>query len=150
MTLLRFAGRGTSLLATGVLAAACSFLPGRASSPAPNPPAGISAPAEPAPSDLGAIMLHVENHGYDDIVISIVRGSSPERVARVGAANKWSGALDRWLDPKGGEVRLLAEPIGARTYGPESALRVLVRLQPGQSLIWTIEKNIRASFYEVR
>lgn len=144
------AGLAIFAFATACGAIACGRAAGGPPAPARTAPAGLSAPVEPAPDDLGAIMLHIENRGFEDVLISVVRGSIPERLVRVSAANRWSGALDKWIEPQGGQIRLLAERVGTRTYGPEAALRQQLTLKPGQSVVWTIEKELKQSFLEVR
>ena len=62
----------------------------------------VAAPAcarnqPPQAEDVGAIMLYVENHGWDDMNIFVLRGDTRDRLGRVSAASRWSVPLDRWV-----------------------------------------------------
>ncbi len=108
--------------------------------------------AEEAPlPDAGAIMLYVENRGWDDMNIMIGRGQLVDRLGRVSAAGKMQVALDKYVINQAGDIRLVAQPVGTRYYGlGASAISPILTLQPGQVVVWTIEKDLTRSFIEVR
>ena len=114
--------------------------------------ASCAAASRPAVAeDLGAIMLYVDNRGWDDMVVYVMRGTLQDRLGRVSAASRWSVALDKWVINQGGTIRIVAQPAGSRYYGPgASASTQQLQLQPGQTLLWTIEKDLSRSFIELR
>ena len=105
----------------------------------------------PIPEDLGAIMLFVDNHSWDDLTIFVLRGMSRERIGRVTAAGRVQLSLDRFVTSDAGQLRVIAEPIGSRNYGPGAlAITQILSLEPGQTVLWTIEKDLNRSFVEIR
>ncbi len=105
----------------------------------------------PQAEDAGAIMLVIENHGWDDMNIFVLRGDTRDRLGRVSAASRSSFPLDRWLVNQAGNIRIVAQPVGTRYYGNgASAATQNLRLEAGQSVIWTIEKELARSFIEIR
>ena len=135
-----------------IFAGACTHRPAVGSDSGPAlPPDNSMATSAVSPDDLGAIMLHVDNHGWDDMVLYAVRGNLRDRIGRVTAAGRWSVALDKWIDAQGGQLQIVAMPAGTRSYGVgASATTPLLSLRPGQSVWWTIEKDLVRSFVEVR
>lgn len=119
-------------------------------------PVALAAPAchrnEEAPvPEAGTIMLYVENRGWDDMTILIGRGELVDRLGRVSAASRWQVALDRYMINQAGDIRLVARPVGTRYYGAGAmAVSPILSLQPGQAVVWTIEKDLNRSFLEVR
>lgn len=119
--------------------------------PTSGAPAGISAAVEPALDELGAVMLHVDNRGWEDMLIFVVRGNLTDRLGRVSSAGRWSVALDKWIDAGTGQIQLVAQPMGHRVYGSGATVRTQVlTLKAGQTVLWTIEKDLSRSFFEVR
>lgn len=116
----------------------------------------VAAPAcarnqPPQAEDVGAIMLYVENHGWDDMNIFILRGDTRDRLGRVSAASRWSVPLDRWVRNQADIIRIVAQPVGTRYYGNgASAVTQNLALENGQTVIWTIEKDLARSFVEIR
>lgn len=105
----------------------------------------------PQAEDVGAIMLFVENRGWDDMNIFILRGDTRDRLGRVSAASRWSVPLDRWVTNQAGSIRIVAQPVGTRYYGNgASAVTQILQLENGQTVLWTIEKDLARSFVEIR
>ena len=161
MTRLLFhARRAAALAVAAAIAAACAprqrvGTPGDPSGAPSGVPAGVSAGvgarAEAAPEDLGAIMLHIDNRGWDDMRIIVVRGNLSDRIGSVTSAGRWSVALDKWIEPQGSLIQLVAQPLGTRPYGAGAQARTqMLLLKPGQTVLWTIEKDLARSFVEVR
>jgi hypothetical protein len=98
-----------------------------------------------APSHSNAeIALEVENHGWADIVIYLVRGTSGERIGMVGSLNTRTFVFP-YRRIGGNDVRLRADPIGdLSTFTSE-----ILRLHPGQWIKWTLENDLTRSFLAV-
>lgn len=104
------------------------------------------ADAEPQPAEHTAeVALEVENHGWSDIVISLVRGTSVERLGMVGGLNTETFVFPYRKLGAGTDVRLRAYPIG----GPSAFTSENVLIQPGQWVKWTLESDLTRSFLAV-
>jgi hypothetical protein len=91
------------------------------------------------------LALEVENHGWSDIVIYLVRGTAVERVGMVGALNTETFVFPYRRIGIGTDVRLRAYPIG----GPRAFTSESVQVQPGQWIKWTLESDLTRSFLAV-
>ena len=99
-------------------------------------------PAAAANTPVG---LEVENHGWADIVVYLVRGTAEERLGTVGALNSTVFTFAFHRLGTGNDARLKADPIGSdRAYYSED-----IHIQPGQSLKWTLESDLSRSFLGV-
>jgi hypothetical protein len=88
------------------------------------------------------IAVEVENHGWSDVVIYLVRGNAIERLGMVGSL-----ATETFVFPFrrlgiGGDVRLRADPIG----GLQPFTSENLYAQPGQWIKWTLESDLSRSF----
>jgi hypothetical protein len=91
------------------------------------------------------LALEVENHGWSDIVIYLVRGAAADRLGMVGALNTTTFVFPYRRLGTGNDVRLRADPIGAeRTFTSENLL-----VQPGPWIKWTLESDLTRSFLAV-
>ncbi len=99
-----------------------------------------------APSQANAeVALEVENHGWSDIVIYLVRGTAVDRLGMVGSLNTKTFVFPYRNLGIGSDVRLRADPIGGpRTFTSENLL-----VQPGQWIKWTLESDLTRSFLAV-
>lgn len=89
--------------------------------------------------------LEVENHGWSDIVIYLVRGTASDRVGMVGALNTITFVFPFRRLGTGNDIRLRADPIGdSRAFTSENLL-----VQPGQWIKWTLESDLTRSFLAV-
>ena len=99
---------------------------------------------EPSQSNA-EVALEVENHGWSDIVIYLVRGSAVDRLGMVGSLNTKTFVFPYRNLGIGTDVRLRADPIGGpRTFTSENLL-----VQPGQWIKWTLESDLTRSFLAV-
>ena len=99
-------------------------------------------PAAAANTPVG---LEVENHGWADIVVYLVRGTAEERLGTVGSLNSTVFTFPFHRLGTGNDARLKADPIGSdRVYYSED-----IHIQPGQSLKWTLESDLSRSFLGV-
>ena len=99
---------------------------------------------EPSRDDA-EVALEVENHGWSDIVIYLVRGTAVDRLGMVGSLNTKTFVFPFRRLGTGNDVRLRADPIGAeRTFTSENLL-----VQPGQWIKWTLESDLTRSFLAV-
>ena len=99
-----------------------------------------------APSQANAeVALEVENHGWSDIVIYLVRGTAVDRLGMVGSLNTRTFVFPYRNLGIGGDVRLRADPIG----GPRSFTSENLLVQPGQWIKWTLESDLTRSFLAV-
>ena len=99
-------------------------------------------PAAAANTPVG---LEVENHGWADVVVYLVRGTAEERLGTVGALNSTVFTFRFHRLGTGNDARLKADPIGSdRAFYSED-----IHIQPGQSLKWTLESDLSRSFLGV-
>jgi hypothetical protein len=95
--------------------------------------------------DNAEVALEVENHGWSDIVIYLVRGTALDRLGMVGALNTKTFVFPYRKLGIGSDVRLRADPIG----GPRSFTSENLQVQPGQWIKWTLESDLTRSFLAV-
>jgi hypothetical protein len=101
---------------------------------------------EPALAEGNAeVALEVENHGWSDIVIYLVRGTAADRLGMVGALNTETFVFPYRKLGVGSDVRLRAYTIG----GPRAFTSENVLIQPGQWIKWTLESDLTRSFLAV-
>jgi hypothetical protein len=99
----------------------------------------------PAAAANVPVGLEVENHGWADIVVYLVRGTAEERLGTVGALNSTVFTFPFHRLGTGNDSRLKADPIGSdRAFYSED-----IHIQPGQSLKWTLESDLSRSFLGV-
>ncbi len=100
---------------------------------------------EPVPEQTAELAVEVENHGWSDIVVSLVRGSSVERLGMVGGLKTETFVFPYRKLGAGSDVRLRAYPIG----GPKAFTSENLLVQPGQWVKWTLESDLTRSFLSV-
>jgi hypothetical protein len=99
----------------------------------------------PAAAANVPVALEVENHGWADVVIYLVRGTAEERLGMVGALNSTVFTFPFHRLGTGNDAQLKADPIGSdRAFYSED-----IHIQPGQSLKWTLENDLARSFLGV-
>jgi hypothetical protein len=99
---------------------------------------------EPSRADA-EVALEVENHGWSDIVIYLVRGNATDRLGMVGSLNTKTFVFPFRKLGTGSDVRLRAHPIG----GPRGFTSENLLVQPGQWIKWTLESDLTRSFLAV-
>jgi hypothetical protein len=87
------------------------------------------------------VILEVQNNNWNDVAIYVVRGSQRVRVMTIVAINSESVILPKHLLGPGGEIRVLAYPIGG--YQRYASPRVYA--QPGTTVAVTLETDLRRS-----
>ena len=98
----------------------------------------------PAPANA-EVALEIENHGWSDVVIYLIRGTSSERLGTVGSLNTKTFVFPYRRLGTGGDTRLRADPIGSdRAFTSEQ-----LQIQPGQWIKWTLENDLSRSFLGV-
>jgi len=85
--------------------------------------------------------LTLENHHWLDIEVHLVHGGQRTRVGVVTAATTQSFVLSTLLLGPGGEVELIATPIG----GGQRISTGLFTLSGGHSVVWTLERVLSQS-----
>jgi len=99
----------------------------------------------PAAAANVPVGLEVENHGWADIVVYLVRGTAEERLGTVGSLNSTMFTFPFHRLGTGNDARLKADPIGSdRVFYSED-----IHIQPGQSIKWTLESDLSRSFLGV-
>jgi len=112
---------------------------------------GCSARSDDGAGDAGLspataeVALEVENHGWSDIVIYLVRGTAVDRLGMVGSLSTETFVFPFRKLGVGTDVRLRAYPIG----GPRAFTSENVLVQPGQWIKWTLESDLTRSFLAV-
>jgi hypothetical protein len=91
------------------------------------------------------VALEVENHGWSDIVIYLVRATAADRIGTVGSLSTKSFVIPYRKLGIGSDVRLRADPIG----GPRAFTSENLLVQPGQWIKWTLESDLTRSFLAV-
>ena len=99
---------------------------------------------EPSRDDA-EVALEVENHGWSDVVIYLVRSTAVDRLGMVGSLNTKSFVIPYRKLGIGSDVRLRADPIG----GPRAFTSENLLVQPGQWIKWTLESDLTRSFLAV-
>ncbi len=89
----------------------------------------------------GRVVLTVHNNHRADITIYVVGDGQPTRVGTATAAATTSFNVAARLLGQGRQLRLRADPIGARSVHTSE----LIRVGPGQRLEWTLETDLSRS-----
>ncbi len=99
--------------------------------------------AKPASSE--SVPLRIDNHNWLDVVIYVVHDGQQTRLGLATASSSATFSLPEHLLGQGREVQLLGDPVGG--HGAVSTETIVV--QPGQSIDWTLETDLRRSFVGV-
>ena len=94
----------------------------------------------PSPSD-SEVLLEVENHHWNDIVVYLMSGSQSQRLGTVNGVSTDRFVFQYRQIATGGKVRLKAQPVG----GQPSFTSEDVLIQSGQGLRWTLESDLKRS-----
>ena len=105
---------------------------------------GCLKPPAPTPSDPAStqrVLVTVNNNYRADINVYVIGDGQPVRVGTATAAATSNFDVSARLLGQGRQVRLRADPIGARNiYTSE-----LIRVGPGQRIEWTLETDLNRS-----
>jgi hypothetical protein len=113
-----------ALLVLGAIG--CGGHPGKASAPAPQ---------------SGEVTLVVENHHWNDVVVSVLHDGVVDRVGLVTAVMTSTFVLPSRRVGPAGIIRLRAHAVGA----PDSHTSDAFPVQPGQEIQWTLESDLSHS-----
>ena len=89
--------------------------------------------------------LTVTNHHWLDCEIYVVHSGLTTRVGLVTATATETFVLQTYLLGPGGDIRLLAIPIG----GAQRVSTGVITISGGQSVEWTLERTLRSSSFSV-
>ena len=103
-----------------------------------SPPVGTPKLSESVP-------LRIDNHNWLDVVVYVVHDGQRTRLGLATATSSATFSLPVHLLGQGREVRFLGDPVGG--HGTVSSETIVV--QPGQSITWTLETDLRRSFVAV-
>ena len=87
------------------------------------------------------ILLEVENHHWNDVVVYLMNGNQSQRLGMVGGVSTSNFVFTYRQIAAGGKVRLRAQPVG----GQASFTSEDVVIQSGQGLKWTLESDLKRS-----
>lgn len=91
------------------------------------------------------VPVRVQNHNWEDMVIYAVRNSTRSRLGQVTSMSTVSFLIPRAFMGAGGDIRLLADPIGStRTFLTDALL-----LSPGAQIDLYLENHLPASTWTV-
>ncbi len=93
------------------------------------------------PNENTETLVEVESHHWNDVVIYLMNGNQSERLGTVAGVSTNRFSFPYRHIASGGRLRLRAHPIGAE--GSFTSEDVVV--QPGQSVRWTLESDLRRS-----
>jgi len=89
--------------------------------------------------------LTVENHHWLDVNVYVVHNGQSTRVGLVTATTSQSFVLPTYLLGAGGDIQLVATPIG----GGRSIVTGVITLAGGQTVDWTLERALSHSSFSV-
>ena len=106
---------------------------------------GCAGPAQkstgPQPQSSSEIVLVVENHHWNDVVVSMLHDGVVDRVGLVTAVKTSTFVIPSRRLGTSGVIRLRAHAVGA----PDSHISDSFTVQPGQEIQWTLETDLERS-----
>jgi hypothetical protein len=96
--------------------------------------------SEDEPDQNAETVLEVESHHWNDVVIYLMNGSQAERLGTVGGVSSNRFSFPYRHIASGGRLRLRAHPIGGTSFTSEDVV-----VQPGQSVKWILESDLKRS-----
>jgi hypothetical protein len=96
--------------------------------------------------DDSIVTLRVANHNVLDITVYSLRGTARDRLGLVTSNTTQTFLIRTRQLEAGGDLRLFADPVGARIGYTSEMVHVLA----GESVDWTLENDLRRSFLAVR
>jgi hypothetical protein len=93
-------------------------------------------------SEFGAeISLVVENHHWNDVVVSVLHDGVVERIGLATAVKTTTFVIPSRRLGAAGLIRLRGHPVGA----PDDHTTDAFLVQPGQEIQWTLESDLARS-----
>jgi hypothetical protein len=96
---------------------------------------------QPQPATPGEIVLIVENHHWNDVIVSVVHDGVVDRVGLATAVQTSTFILASRRLGTAGIVRLRGHAVGA----PDSHTTESFTVRPGQEIQWTLESDLEHS-----
>ncbi len=93
------------------------------------------------PEPVSDIPLKVTNHNWLDVTIYVLHDGQRTRIGQVTGSTAQEFVLPWRLLGQSHELELLGEAIGS----PAFARTEVLNIQPGQSIEWTLETDLRRS-----
>jgi hypothetical protein len=87
------------------------------------------------------VTLEVTNHNYLDVIVYVIHDGQRTRVGSVTGSSVEVFTLPVRLIGQAHELRLYGDAIGSEDF----AVTELLLVQPGQSIEWTLETDLRRS-----
>jgi len=103
--------------------------------------AGARHAASPSRAQPVDVALHVTNHHWLDVTVSVEHDGQRTRIGDVTAAASAEFVLPLRVFGVSREFRLVGEAIGS----PEVVRTETLTIQPGQFIEWTLEHDLRRS-----
>jgi hypothetical protein len=86
-------------------------------------------------------LVEVESHHWNDVIVYLMNGNQSERLGTANGVSTTRFSVPYRHIANGGRLRLRAHPIG----GGSSFTSEDVVIQPGQSVRWTLESDLKRS-----
>ena len=96
---------------------------------------------EAAPEARGDVVLVVENHHWNDIVVYLLHDGVADRLGLATAVKTSTFSIPSRRLGTAGVIQLRAHPVGA----PDSHTSEAFTVQPGQQIQWTLESDLARS-----
>lgn len=123
----------------------CLGCAGRGGQPAPAP----SGDAPPLGDGASRYEITVENHNWLDATILVYANGTRTRLGTVPGSGSLSIDVPARFFAVPGDVRFIAELVGARSVTGGSITSQRVSVRPGQSIVWTLETDLGRSMLTV-
>lgn len=139
-------GRPAAFVVTSallLLCLACSSSRGGARAPASADRMGRSGESSPP------FEITVENHNWLDATILVYANGTRTRLGTVPGSGSLSIDVPARIFAVAGDVRFIAELVGARSVSGGSITSQPVSVRPGQSIVWTLETDLGRSMLTV-
>ena len=93
------------------------------------------------PVPAGEIMLVIDNHHWNDVVISVLHDGVVDRVGLATAVKVSTFTIPSRRLGTSGIIRLRAHAVGA----PDDHTTDVIPIQPGQQIDWSLESDLARS-----
>ena len=94
-----------------------------------------------APPAAAEIVLLIDNHHWNDVIISVLHDGVVDRVGLATAVKVSTFAVPSRRLGTSGIIRLRAQAVGA----PDDHTTDVIPIQPGQQIDWTLESDLARS-----
>jgi hypothetical protein len=94
-----------------------------------------------SPVTAGEIVLVIENHHWNDVVVSVLHDGVVERIGLATAVKTSTFIIPSRRLGAAGVIRLRGHPVGA----PDDNTTEAFLVRPGQEIVWTLESDLARS-----